>query len=104
MPLRDRHLVGAGAAACAVCCAAPVLGLFGLASVGAAATVGTFLIAGTVFAVVIGVTALAGVLIRRRAQRTVVVPGATCAGPPAGPLPVDIAARPDSPSRGALPH
>jgi hypothetical protein len=27
---RDRHTVAAGAAACAVCCAAPVLGLLGM--------------------------------------------------------------------------
>ena len=97
MVLRDRHLVGAGAAACAVCCAAPVLGLFGLATVGAAATMATFLFAGTVFALVVGMAALAGVLMRRRAQPSAVVSGATCAVPSAGPVPVDITPRPDSP-------
>lgn len=34
---RDRHTVAAGAAACAVCCAAPVLGLLGIGVGGAAA-------------------------------------------------------------------
>ena len=29
--LRDRHLAGGAAAACAVCCAAPVIGFFGVA-------------------------------------------------------------------------
>ncbi|PKH41744.1 hypothetical protein SAMN05192575_109128 [Nocardioides alpinus] len=96
MTLRDRHLVGAGAAACAVCCAAPVLGLFGLATVGTAATMATLLFAGTVFALVVGVAMLAGVLLRRRAQRAAVVSGATCAVPSAGPVHVDLTASPDS--------
>lgn len=97
MTLRDRHLFGAGAAACAACCAAPVLGLFGLATVRTAATMATFLVAGMVFALVVGVATLADVLLRRRAQRAAVVSGATCTVPSAGPVHVDLTARPHSP-------
>lgn len=67
MALRDRHRYGAGAAACAACCAAPVLGLLGVA--GAAATVATFLFAGVVFAIVVGVAALSAVVLQKRRAR-----------------------------------
>lgn len=40
LSLKERHLYGAGAAACAVCCAAPIFTVLGIA--GAAATVATF--------------------------------------------------------------
>lgn len=64
MSRTDRHLLGAGAAACAVCCAPPLLGLLGI--VGAAATVATFVLAGVVFAVVVGVATGLALLARRR--------------------------------------
>ena len=64
---RGRHIFGAGAAACAVCCAAPVLTLLGVA--GAAATLATFVFAGVVFGLVVGSGALAAALVQRR-QRT----------------------------------
>jgi hypothetical protein len=91
MTFRNRHLVGAGAAACAVCCAAPVLGLLGIASVGAAATMATFVFAGSVFALVVAIAAVAGLLIRRRTTQTATV----CAVPEAGPVPVDLTVGPD---------
>lgn len=90
MALRDRHLLGAGAAACAVCCAAPVIGLLGLAGAGATATFATFVFAGTVFAIVVGVAAVAGVLMRRRAQRAAVLSGGSCENAPTGPVPVEL--------------
>lgn len=65
--LRDRHLVGGAAAACAVCCAAPVLGFLGVA--GFAATAVTLAFAGAVFAVVVGLATVAAVLVRRRRAR-----------------------------------
>ena len=71
--LRDRHLVGGAAAACAVCCAAPVIGFLGVA--GFAATAVTLAFAGVVFALVVGLAAIAAVLVRpsrvRRASCTV---------------------------------
>ena len=95
MALRDRHLVGAGAAACAVCCAAPVLGILGLAGAGAAATVATFAFAGTVFALVVGVAALAGVVMRRRSQNADLASGAACSAAPTGPVTIDLTTGPD---------
>lgn len=64
---KDRHLFGAGAAPCAVCCAAPVLTVLGVA--GAATTIATFVFAGVVFGLVVAAGALAAVL-RQRRQRT----------------------------------
>ena len=95
MALRDRHLVGAGAAACAVCCAAPVLGILGIAGAGAAATVATFAFAGTVFALVVGLAALAGVVMRRRAQNAALSTEAACSTTPTGPVAIDLTAGPD---------
>jgi len=92
--LRDRHLVGAGAAACAVCCAAPVVGFLGLAGAGAAATVATFAFAGTVFALVVGIAALAGVLARRRSTRQAVI-ASSCEPGEAGPVSIDLTRGPD---------
>jgi hypothetical protein len=88
--LRDRHLIGAGAAACAVCCAAPVLGILGLAGAGAAATAATFAFAGTVFALVVGIAALAGVVLRRRAQNAALASETACSTSPTGPVSVDL--------------
>lgn len=62
--LKDRHLVGAGAAACAVCCAVPLLTLLGVA--GAAATVATFIFAGAVFGLVVAAGAMLAVWRQRR--------------------------------------
>jgi hypothetical protein len=74
--LRDRHLVGGAAAACAVCCAAPVIGFLGVA--GFAATFVTLAFAGVVFAAVVGVAAVAAVLARRSRAG-----GASCVVPEA---------------------
>ena len=84
MGLRDRHLVGAGAAACAVSCPAPTLGVLGIA--GAAATVGTFVFAGLTFAIVVGLISLGVFVQRRRAANA-----ATCrTGDPVGPVDVEL--------------
>ena len=79
---KDRHLLGAGAAACAVCCAAPVLTLLGVGVAGAVATIATFVFAGVVFGLVVGAGALAAFL-RQRRQRTRWSPAA-----PDGPVDV----------------
>jgi len=65
--IKDRHLVGAALAACAVCCAPPLLAFLGIA--GFAATVATFVFVGVVFGVVIGIAALLAVWHRRRQTR-----------------------------------
>lgn len=67
LSLKDRHLFGAGAAACAVCCAAPLLTLLGVA--GAAATLATFAFAGVVFGLVVAAGALLAVWNQRRQRR-----------------------------------
>ena len=61
--IRNRHLVGGAAAACAVCCAAPLIGFLGIAAF--AATAVTLAFAGLVFAAVLGVAALTAVLVGR---------------------------------------
>lgn len=63
----NRHLVGGAAAACAVCCAAPVVGFLGVA--GLAATAVTLVFAGVVFALVVGLLAVAALLTRRARSR-----------------------------------
>lgn len=83
--LKDRHLFGAGAAACAVCCAAPLLTLLGVA--GAAATVATFVFAGVVFGLVVAAGALLAVWSQRRQRRR-----DACA-PEVGPVDVALSAR-----------
>lgn len=75
--LKDRHLFGAGAAACAVCCAAPLLTLLGVA--GAAATVVTLIFAGVVFGLVVAAGAFLAVWNQRRQRRR--EPCATQVGP-----------------------
>jgi HAMP domain-containing protein len=65
--LKDRHLFGMGAVACAVCCAAPLLTLLGVA--GAAATAATFVFAGVVFGLVVAAGALLAVWNQRRQRR-----------------------------------
>ena len=85
---RDRHTVAAGAAACAVCCAAPVLGLLGIGLGGAAATAFAAAFAGTVFALVVGVVS-AAVFWRQRSRRN--LPVSTHAP---GPVSVTLGDRP----------
>lgn len=79
--LKDRHLFGLGAAACAVCCAAPLVGLIDLA--GAMATAATLAFAGVVFAAVVGGTSLMLMILRRRAEHPT-----SC--PPVVTGPVDV--------------
>lgn len=83
--LKDRHLYGAGAAACAVCCAAPLLTLLGVA--GAAATMATFAFAGVVFGLVVAAGAVLAVWNQRRQQRR-----KSCATV-VGPVDVELSAR-----------
>lgn len=66
LSLKDRHLYGAGAAACAVCCAAPLLTLLGIGAAGAAATAATFAFAGITFGLVVAAGALLAVWTQRR--------------------------------------
>ena len=87
---RDRHTVAAGAAACAVCCAAPVLGLLGIGLGGAAATAFAAVFAGAVFAVVVGVVS-AGVFWKQRSRRRT---AGTPATPSPGPVAVTLSDRP----------
>lgn len=80
-------------AACAVCCAAPVLSLLGIALTGAAATAFTAAFAGLAFALVAGSVTLAAVVgHRRRGAHTACPPG-----PSGGPVPVELGPRPDAP-------
>lgn len=62
--MKDRHLFGAGAAACAVCCAPPLIGLLGLA--GVAATAATVAFVGVMCGVVVGAVSLLALVVRRR--------------------------------------
>jgi membrane protein implicated in regulation of membrane protease activity len=87
MSLKDRHLLGAGAAACAVCCAAPVLAFVGVA--GAAATVATMLFAGLTFGLVVAAAALLAVWRRRRTLDE------NCRSP-AGPVDLEISPKPST--------
>jgi hypothetical protein len=80
----NRHLAGGAAAACAVCCAAPLVGFLGVA--GFAATAVTFAFAGVVFALVVGVATVVALLVRRSRARPV-----ACAPPlGAGAVPVEL--------------
>lgn len=75
---KDRHLYGAGAAACAVCCAPPLLALLGIAGVGLTATLATIAFAGVTFGLVMLSATLVGIWTRRRrAQPDVACSGAT---------------------------
>jgi hypothetical protein len=79
--ISDRHLVGAGAAVCAACCAPPLLALLGIAGVGLAATLATLAFAGLAF----GTVALPGPLFavgaRRRAVANACAPDRSIGGP-----------------------
>jgi hypothetical protein len=92
MSLKDRHLLGAGAAACAVCCAAPVLAFVGVA--GAAATVATMLFAGLTFGLVVAAAALLAV----RRRRTL---DGNCR-PPAVPVDLEISPKPSTTQHEAV--
>lgn len=84
--IKDRHLLGAGAAVCAVCCAPPLLALLGIAGVGLTATMATFAFAGLAFGVVVLAGSLLALWVRRRAAAD------ACAHD--GPVDVVIGARP----------
>lgn len=74
-------LVGAGVAACAVCCAGPILGVLiaiGLGTVAGAALVGTA-------AVLVGALAVTVVVVRRRRHTA-----QSCAPAAEGPAPVEL--------------
>ena len=94
-PTRNRgprfrgRLVGAGAAACALCCAAPLLTLLGIGVTGAAATALTLTFAGLVFAVVVAFATIAAVAVRRR-QAGQSVCGDATAGEATGPVPLEL--------------
>lgn len=60
-------VVGVGAAACAVCCAGPILGFLAAIGLGTAAGVATF----GLLALVVGVAVAAFVIVRRRRRSTV---------------------------------
>jgi hypothetical protein len=81
MALRDQHLWGAGAAACAVCCAPPLLALLGIAGAGVAATVATVAFAGLVFGAVVGLAALGAAVIKRRRGSAAAACGPAANGP-----------------------
>lgn len=60
-------MVGGATAACAACCAAPLVGFLGVAEFATAAA--TLAFAGDVFAVVVGLTTIAPLLVRRSHAR-----------------------------------
>lgn len=86
--LKDRHLYGAGAAACAVCCAPPLLALLGIAGAGLAATLATVAFAGGAFGVVVLAATFLSVWARRRSTAS----AAPCSEE--GPVGVTISAPP----------
>jgi ethanolamine utilization microcompartment shell protein EutL len=88
--IKDRHLFGAGAAACAVCCAPPLLALLGIAGAGLAATIATVAFAGLAF----GIVVLAGSLLALWARRRASADACAADGPVEGPVDVTIGARP----------
>jgi hypothetical protein len=91
--IKDRHLLGAGVAACAVCCAPPLLALLGIAGAGLAATMATVAFAGLTFGAVVLLGSLLAVWARGRRADTACVGGN-------GPVPVSISARPTEGSQG----
>lgn len=73
-------IVGVGVAACAVCCAGPILGVLAAIGLGTAAGLALFGAA----AIILGAAALAFVLVRRR-RRT-----ASCAAMPPASVAVEL--------------
>ncbi|MCW2835586.1 MAG: hypothetical protein JWN68_3539 [Nocardioides sp.] len=63
-----RYVVGGAVAACAVCCAPPVLALVGIAGSGALATGATFAFAGLTFAIVVAAITVGAFMTRRRTR------------------------------------
>lgn len=92
--IKDRHLLGVGAAACAVCCAPPLLALLGLAGAGLAATIVTLAFAGLAFGAIVLAGALFAVCAGRRAVANACAPDTRFDGPVTGPVDVAIGARP----------
>ena len=86
--IKDRHLYGVGAAACAVCCAPPILALLGIAGAGLAATVATIAFAGLAFGLVVLAGTLIGVWARGRRHAA----ASSCVDE--GPVDVTITASP----------
>lgn len=86
--IKDRHLLGAGAAACAICCAPPLLAVLGIAGAGLAATLATVVFAGLVFGVVVLMASLLAVWARGRHRG----PAKTCADD--GPVELTLTAAP----------
>jgi mercuric ion transport protein len=74
-------IVGVGVAACAVCCAGPILGVLAAIGLGTAAGFALF---GT-FAILVGAALTAFVLVRRRRSASTCAPTETSA-----PVPVEI--------------
>ncbi len=70
-------LVGVGAAACAVCCAGPILGFLAAIGVGTAAGFARFGVVGLLSALTVGVA----MYVRRRRRSTACVPGSEVALP-----------------------
>lgn len=66
--VEKRYLAGAGAAACAVCCAAPILALLGIAGTGLAAAVATMALAGATFGLVVLLGTVLAVFLGRRRE------------------------------------
>lgn len=66
---KGRYMVGGAVAACAVCCAPPVLALVGIAGGGALATGATFAFAGLAFAIVVAAITVGAFIIRKRTPR-----------------------------------
>jgi uncharacterized protein (DUF58 family) len=97
--LEDRHLLGAGAAACIVCCAPPILALLGIAGAGAVASIATVVLAGAAFAAVVMAASLLALWARRR------VPGPASRRTDDGPVELTITARPpDAPHQPGNGH
>lgn len=66
LPRRDRLLVVGGAAACAVCCAPPILALVGIAGAGTVVTLATLALAGLVVAVAVAAASVLAFVLRKR--------------------------------------
>ena len=79
-------IAGTAAAACAVCCTAPLLALFGIGLTGAVATAAALTFAGITFAIVVAAATIGAVWMqRRRARQDACAPGA-----PAGPVELEL--------------